>query len=219
MMNNEWGHVLKEEFHKPYFLKLMKALELEYKHYTIYPKADDLFTAFHLCDYPDVKVVILGQDPYIGERQAHGLAFSVQENTPLPPSLRNIYQEIKDDLGIAMSLNGTLTSWAQQGVFLLNTVLTVRAGVSKSHQNMGWETFTDEVIKKLNERENPIVFLLWGSDAIAKKRLITTSHHLVLTAPHPSPLSSYRGFFGCKHFSKTNAFLIANHMDPIQWKN
>lgn len=218
MLNIKWDLVLSEEFDKPYFTSLLEKLELEYKNYTVYPEYSDIFTAFKLVDYNDVKVVILGQDPYHNPNQAHGLAFSVKEGCPLPPSLKNIYKEIEDDLGLSMGKSGHLVKWANQGVFMLNAILTVRKNEPKSHDKIGWKTFTDEVIKKLNEKTEPLVFLLWGNDAISKSKFITNPNHLILTSVHPSPLSSFRGFFGCKHFSLANKFVSKHYNKTIDWQ-
>lgn len=216
-LNNSWDGLLAEEFKKPYYLKLREFLKEEYKSHTVYPPMNDLFNALRYADYDDVKVVIMGQDPYHGEGQAHGLSFSVRKGVALPPSLKNIYKEIKDDLGIEPSKNGELTSWARQGVLLLNSVLTVRASLANSHRGKGWENLTDRVIELLNQREKPIVFMLWGANARQKKRLVTNPRHLVLEAAHPSPLSAFNGFFGCRHFSAANRFLEQNGQPPIDW--
>ena len=200
-LGNNWDNILKEE----------------YKNYRIFPSMYDIFNALKYTDYNDVKVVIIGQDPYHEIGQAHGLCFSVQDGVAFPPSLQNIFKELNADLGIPMPKSGNLTKWAKQGVLLLNTVLTVREHYANSHKNKGWETFTNAVIEKLNEREDPIIFLLWGNDAKRKKELITNKQHIVLTAAHPSPLSAYNGFFGCHHFSKTNQLLINMGKEPIDW--
>ncbi|MDD3171318.1 MAG: uracil-DNA glycosylase [Bacilli bacterium] len=218
-LNNKWDILLKDEFNKEYYKNLRVFLAEEYKNHTIYPSMYDIFNALKLTDFDDVKAVILGQDPYHGENQAHGLSFSVREGIEQPPSLKNIYKEIENDLGIKMSTSGDLTSWAKSGVLLLNTVLTVRANQANSHRGKGWEIFTDKVIELLNAREKPIVFILWGNNAKEKKIKITNPIHLILTAPHPSPLSAYNGFFGCQHFSKTNDFLRKNKIEEINWKN
>ena len=217
-ISNDWLEPLKEEFKKPYYKSLYQKVNEEYQTQTIYPSADDLFNAFHFTPLCEVKVVILGQDPYHGEGQAHGLCFSVQKGVEIPPSLVNIYKELQDDLGCTIPDHGYLKKWADQGVLLLNTVLTVRAHQANSHRGIGWEEFTDAAIKILNEQDRPIVFMLWGSPARAKKTMLTNPKHLILEAPHPSPLSAYRGFFGCRHFSKCNAFLIKNGLDPIDWQ-
>lgn len=212
-----WYELLYDEFQKPYFKDLQEFLDNEYSRNTIYPEVEKIFTALNLTKYEDVKVVIMGQDPYHEEGQAQGLAFSVPENFPMPPSLKNIYKEIESDLGIAKDNNGDLTAWARQGVLLLNTVLTVRKGCANSHKGKGWETFTAEIIKKLNQREKPVIFVLWGNNAKNFKTLINESRHFVLTSAHPSPLSAYNGFFGCKHFSKINNILRKNNQKEIDW--
>ena len=217
-ISNDWLPLLKEEFGKEYYKKLYQTVNEEYKTHVIYPAPDDLFNAFHFTPLSKVKVVILGQDPYHNEGQAHGLCFSVQYGVEIPPSLLNIYKELQDDLGCTIPSHGYLKKWADQGVLLLNTVLTVRAHEANSHRGIGWEEFTDAAIRILNEQERPIVFMLWGSNAREKKSMLTNPKHLILEAPHPSPLSAYRGFFGCRHFSKCNAFLIKNGLDPIDWQ-
>lgn len=215
---NSWDELLKDEFKKPYYLKLRQFLINEYRSQVIYPNMYDIFNAMKLTSYEDVKVVIIGQDPYHGENQAHGLSFSVKKGIAPPPSLVNIFKEIKSDVGVDNSgKHGELTKWAEEGVLLLNSCLTVRAGKANSHRGMGWENFTDDVIRLLNQREKPMVFMLWGANAKAKAQLITNPAHLVLTAAHPSPLSAYNGFFGCKHFSKANDFLVKNGMTPVNW--
>jgi len=219
VFHNHWDHLLAEEFQKEYYRKLREFLVEEYRTKVIYPSMYDIFKALILTDYEDVKVVILGQDPYHGPGQAHGLCFSVPEGISLPPSLQNIYKEIENDLQIKMNPSGDLTCWAKEGVLLLNTVLTVRANQANSHRGKGWELFTDKIIELLNAREKPIVFILWGNNAKAKIEKIDNPHHLVLTAPHPSPLSAYYGFFGCRHFSKTNNFLKSMNIPPINWQN
>lgn len=219
VFHNHWDHLLAEEFQKEYYRKLREFLVEEYRTKVIYPSMYDIFKALILTDYEDVKVVILGQDPYHGPGQAHGLCFSVPEGISLPPSLQNIYKEIENDLQIKMNPSGDLTCWAKEGVLLLNTVLTVRANQANSHRGKGWELFTDKIIELLNAREKPIVFILWGNNAKAKIEKINNPHHLVLTAPHPSPLSAYYGFFGCRHFSKTNNFLKSRNIPPINWQN
>lgn len=216
-IGNEWDKLLKDEFQKEYYLKLRQILAHEYRTQIIYPDMYDIFNALKYTSYSDVKVVILGQDPYHGPGQAHGLCFSVKKGVQPPPSLQNIFKEIQSDLGIAPPNHGELTAWAQRGVLLLNTALTVRAGQANSHKDLGWAIFTDRVIELLNERENPIVFLLWGANARQKAALITNPAHLKLTCPHPSPLSAFNGFFGCKHFSKANEFLTAHGMEEIDW--
>ncbi len=215
---NSWDELLKDEFKKPYYLRLRQFLINEYRSQIIYPNMYDIFNAMKLTSYEDVKVVIIGQDPYHGVNQAHGLSFSVKKGVAPPPSLVNIFKEIKSDVGVDNSgKHGELTKWAEEGVLLLNSCLTVRAGKANSHRGMGWENFTDDVIMLLNQREKPMVFMLWGANAKAKAQLITNPAHLVLTAAHPSPLSAYNGFFGCKHFSKANDFLVKNGMTPINW--
>jgi uracil-DNA glycosylase len=218
MIENDWLPAVEEEFRKPYYKELYKFIVNEYNTTVIYPPADDIFNAFHFTPLSKVKVVILGQDPYHNERQAHGLSFSVLPGNDTPPSLQNIYKELNDDLGCYIPNNGYLKKWAEQGVLLLNTVLTVRAHQANSHQNRGWEKFTDAVIEAVNAKEEPVVFLLWGAPAGKKAKMLTNPNHLVLTAPHPSPLSAYRGFFGCKHFSQTNEFLKAHGLEPIDWQ-
>ncbi|MBE5970576.1 MAG: uracil-DNA glycosylase [Lachnospiraceae bacterium] len=217
-ISNDWLTVLKDEFKKPYYKRLFDFVREEYKTKTIFPPADDIFNAYHFTPLSDVKVVIIGQDPYHDIGQAHGLCFSVKENVKIPPSLLNIYKELKDDLGCYIPNNGYLVKWAKQGVLLLNTVLTVRAHEANSHQNKGWEEFTDATIKALNKQDRPIVFLLWGAPAGKKAAMLDNPKHLVLKAPHPSPLSAHRGFFGCKHFSKTNDFLTKNGLNAIDWQ-
>lgn len=216
-LDNEWDALLAAEFEQDYYKRIRYWLKKEYAEQTIYPPMHDIFNALRYTSYSDVKAVILGQDPYHGPGQAHGLCFSVQPGVQPPPSLQNIFKELQSDLGIAPPQGGTLTGWAKQGVLLLNTVLTVRQGQANSHKNLGWTTFTDHVIQLLNERESPIVFLLWGANARSKKPLITGAQHLVLECLHPSPLSAHNGFFGCRHFSKCNAFLAQNGIAPIQW--
>lgn len=217
-IGNEWDELLKDEFTKEYYLKLREFLKAEYSSRRIYPNMYDIFNSLKFTSYSDVKVVIIGQDPYHGAGQAHGLCFSVQKGTAIPPSLQNIYKEIYSDLGIPPANHGYLKKWADSGVLLMNTVLTVREGQANSHRGMGWEIFTDRVIELLNQRDKPIVFLLWGGNAKQKMRLITNPSHLILQAAHPSPLSAYNGFFGCRHFSKANEFLTANGMTPIDWR-
>ena len=215
---NDWLVPMSGEFKKPYYRKLYETVKSEYETKEVYPAPDDIFNAFAFTPLSKVKVVILGQDPYHEPGQAHGLSFSVRKGVAPPPSLVNIFKEIKDDVGIDNTgKHGELTNWAKHGVLLLNTVLTVRAGQANSHKGKGWEQFTDDVIRLLDQREEPVVFLLWGNNAKAKRALIQHPQHLVLTAAHPSPLSAYHGFFGCKHFSKCNAFLEAHGIDPIDW--
>ena len=217
-ISNDWLPVFQGEFRKPYYKQLYQTVMKEYNTRKIYPAPDDIFNAFQLTPFHKVKAVILGQDPYHGEGQAHGLCFSVKPDVEIPPSLVNIYQELHDDCGCYIPDNGYLTKWAEQGVLLLNTVLTVRAHQANSHQGIGWEEFTDAAIRILNEQDRPIVFLLWGRPAQMKKAMLNNPKHLILEAPHPSPLSAYRGFFGCGHFSQTNRFLKANGLDPIDWQ-
>lgn len=216
-IQNSWDEVLSDEFKSEYYLKLREFLKKEYFSRTIYPPMNDIFNALKLTPYEKVKVVILGQDPYHEKGQAEGLCFSVPKGVKTPPSLVNIFKEIKDDLNID-NLSPELSCWAKQGVLLLNTSLTVREGQANSHSGKGWEILTDAIIKKLNDRKQPIVFLLWGANARSKAAFITNKNHLVLSAAHPSPLSAYNGFFGCKHFSKTNEFLIKNGIEPIDWR-
>lgn len=218
LLNNEWNDLLSSEFQKDYYKNLISFLTNEYKTKTIYPPMQDVFNTFNFTDYKNVKVVFLGQDPYHGPNQAHGLSFSVQKGVKIPPSLLNIYKELNSDLNCYIPNNGYLKSWADQGVLLLNTVLTVRAHEANSHRDMGWEILTDHVISLLNDRKEPIVFILCGNPAIRKSSLITNRHHHIITAPHPSPLSAYRGFFGSKIFSKTNDFLISINEKPIDWQ-
>jgi uracil-DNA glycosylase len=215
---NEWDNLLKEEFKKDYYLKLRKFLVSEYEKKTIFPDKYDIFNALHYTSYSDVKVVILGQDPYHGPNQAHGLSFSVKPGVKTPPSLLNMYKELKDDLGCYIPNNGYLKKWADQGVLLLNTSLTVIASEANSHKSIGWEIFTDKIISLLNEREDPIVFILWGNNAISKEKLITNNRHYIIKSVHPSPLSASRGFFGSKPFSKTNKFLQSIEKTPIDWQ-
>lgn len=217
-ITNDWLEAVGEEFHQSYYSDLNQFLKTEYSNQLIYPPRDHIFEAFHLTPLKGVKAVILGQDPYHNEGQAHGLCFSVQSDVAVPPSLLNIYKELKEDLGCYIPSNGCLIKWAEQGVLLLNTVLTVRAHQAFSHQGKGWEQFTDAVIRAVNEQDHPIVFLLWGKPAQLKRNMLNNKKHLILTAPHPSPLSAYRGFFGSKHFSKTNEFLQANGSKPIDWQ-
>ena len=216
-IEDSWKSVLSDEFEKPYFEKLTAFVHEEYRTQKIYPPPRLIFNAFDQCPFDRLKVVILGQDPYHGPGQAHGLCFSVNDGVQFPPSLQNIFKELKADVGKAIPASGQLDHWAQQGVLLLNATLTVRAHQAGSHQKKGWETFTDAVIQKINEQKQHVVFLLWGSYAIRKGELIDTNKHLVLTSVHPSPLSASRGFFGNRHFSKTNEFLVKNGLEPIQW--
>ncbi len=216
-IGNDWDELLLEQFSSDYYKSLRVFLASEYKTKKIYPGMFDIFNALRLTSFEDTKVVLVGQDPYHGAGQAHGLCFSVKKGTPPPPSLVNIFKEMRDDVNIAVPEHGELTSLAKQGVLLLNTVLTVREGAPQSHKGKGWETLTDKIISLLGERDKPTVFILWGANAKAKKELITNPAHLVLTAAHPSPLSAHSGFFGCRHFSKTNEFLIRNGESPIDW--
>ncbi|MGG7179449.1 uracil-DNA glycosylase [Clostridium paraputrificum] len=218
VLNNKWQSVLEGEFNKEYYKKLHSFLLEEYKTKTIYPDMYDIFNALIYTDYDDVKVVILGQDPYHGPNQAHGLSFSVKPGIIPPPSLRNIFKELSNDVGGSIPNNGYLKKWADQGVLLLNTVLTVRDGEANSHKNKGWEIFTDQIISSLNNRVDPIVFILWGNHAISKKKLITNENHYIIQSVHPSPLSANRGFFGTKPFSKTNAFLHSINKKEIDWQ-
>lgn len=217
-ITNDWLVPLKPEFTKAYYRKLHQVIQEEYRSHKIFPPADDVFNAFHLTNFNDVKVVILGQDPYHNDGQAHGLCFSVKPEVEIPPSLVNIYKELKDDCGCSIPDNGYLIKWAKQGVLMLNTVLTVRAHQANSHRGFGWEQFTDAVIQLLNSQDRPIVFILWGAPAQKKKLMLDNPNHLILEAPHPSPLSAYRGFFGSKPFSKTNLFLEQNGILPIDWQ-
>lgn len=217
-IGNEWDTLLADEFRKPYYLQLRQFLKNEYSTRRIYPDMKDIFNALRYTPYNDVKVVIIGQDPYHGAGQAHGLCFSVKKGVQPPPSLMNIFKELQADVGTQLPPHGELTDWAKQGVLLMNTVLTVREAMPNSHRGKGWETFTDRVIGLLNEREKPIVFLLWGGNAKAKLPLITNPRHKILTAAHPSPLSAYGGFFGCRHFSQTNDFLRLNGEKEIDWQ-
>lgn len=216
--NNSWDKILEGEFDKPYYHALHDFLKEEYKNETIYPPAEDLFSAMRVTSYEDTKIVILGQDPYHGPGQAHGMAFSVQPGVPTPPSLKNIYKELNATMGCYIPNNGYLMKWAKQGVLLLNTVLSVRASKPQSHKGKGWETFTDDVIKILNEREDPVIFLLWGAPARKKAALITNPQHKILEAAHPSPLSAYNGFFGCDHFRKANELLVEMGKTPIDFQ-
>ncbi|MFA9463750.1 MAG: uracil-DNA glycosylase [Velocimicrobium sp.] len=218
-IKNDWLDAIAEEFKKPYYMELYQFIKGEYETTVIYPPANDIFNAFHFTPLSKVKVLILGQDPYHNVNQAHGLSFSVLPNqAAIPPSLQNIYKELNTDLGCYIPNNGYLKKWAEQGVLMLNTVLTVRAHQANSHQGHGWETFTDAVIHAVNEQDRPIVYLLWGRPAQNKISMLTNPKHLILKAPHPSPLSSYRGFFGSKHFSKANEFLIANGVEAVDWQ-
>lgn len=217
-IKNDWLKAMNPEFAKPYYAKLYRFVTDEYRKHIIYPPANDIFNAFHYTPLGKVKVVILGQDPYHGPNQAHGLCFSVKNGVDIPPSLVNIYKELNSDLGCYIPNNGYLKKWADEGVLLLNTVLTVRQGAANSHRNMGWEEFTDAAIRAVNEQDRPIVYMLWGRPARAKKTMLNNRKHLVLEAAHPSPLSAYNGFFGCRHFSQANEFLKANGESPIDWQ-
>lgn len=218
MIDNDWLQELASEFRKPYYKELFQFVKKEYDTHLIFPPSDDIFNAFHLTPFSEVKVVILGQDPYHNVGQAHGLCFSVKPDVEVPPSLVNIYKELHDDLGCEIPNNGYLVKWAKQGVLMLNTVLTVRAHEANSHRGHGWEEFTDAAIEALNKENRPIVFILWGSPAQAKKKMLNNPNHLILCAPHPSPLSAYRGFFGSKPFSQTNEFLRKNGLKEIDWQ-
>ncbi len=218
MIDNDWLSVLNPEFRKPYYRNLYEFVKKEYNSTQVFPPSDDIFNAFHLTPLSEVKVVIIGQDPYHEPGQAHGLCFSVKPGVDIPPSLVNIYKELQDDLGCYIPDNGYLVKWARQGVLMLNTVLTVRAHRANSHQGKGWEEFTDAAIRALNTQDRPIVFILWGKPAQMKKSMLNNPNHLILEAPHPSPLSAYRGFFGSRPFSKTNAFLKEHGAEPIDWQ-
>lgn len=218
MIANDWLNELGAEFKKPYYKSLYEFVKTEYNTTQVFPPSDEIFTAFHLTPLSEVKVVIIGQDPYHNVGQAHGLCFSVKPDVDIPPSLVNIYQELHDDLGCTIPNNGYLVKWAKQGVLMLNTVLTVRAHMANSHRGKGWEEFTDAAIRALNKQNRPIVFILWGRPAQMKKSMLNNPNHLILEAPHPSPLSSYRGFFGSKPFSKTNQFLQERGVSPIDWQ-
>jgi uracil-DNA glycosylase len=218
VINNDWLQAIGGQFRMPYYKELYQFVRSEYSRYVIYPNTDDIFNAFHFTPLSQVKVVILGQDPYHNEGQAHGLCFSVKPDVEIPPSLVNIYQELHDDLGCYIPNNGYLEKWAREGVLLLNTVLTVRAHQANSHQGKGWEQFTDAVIQAVNAQDRPIVFILWGRPAQTKKSMLNNPKHLILQAPHPSPLSAYRGFFGSRPFSKANEYLKNNGIEPIDWQ-
>ncbi len=219
MIQNDWLDAIGGEFRKPYYKELYQFVKEEYHTHVIYPPTDDIFNAFHLTPLSEVKVMILGQDPYHNAHQAHGLCFSVlPDQKEIPPSLQNIYKELHDDCGCYIPNNGYLEKWARQGVLMLNTVLTVRAHQANSHQGRGWEKFTDAIIEAVNAQDRPIVYLLWGSPAQRKIPMLTNPKHLILKAPHPSPLSAYRGFFGCRHFSQTNDFLVSHGLTPIDWQ-
>ena len=217
MIGNDWDQLLSVVWHSPGFQKFYKMIMAEYDKKTIYPPKDYIFNALKLTSYENTKVVIVGQDPYHGENQAHGLSFSVQHGVKLPPSLQNIYRELKSDLGISERCDGDLSNWARQGVLLLNAVLTVEKDKAASHRNLGWEPLTDYIIKILNKKDKPVVFILWGNFAKEKAKLITNPKHYIIISPHPSPLSAYSGFFGSKPFSKTNNYLISKGLKPIDW--
>ena len=218
-LGNDWDKILCEEFKKEYYLKIREFLKTEYKTHVIYPPMFDIFNALKYTSYENTRVVILGQDPYHEEGQAHGLSFSVKRGVKIPPSLVNIYKELKSDLGVETPSHGDLSSWAEQGVLLLNATLTVRQGMANSHQNIGWSIFTDQVIKLLNESKNPTVFILWGGNARSKKKYITNKNHLIIESAHPSPLSAYNGFFGSRPFSRANEFLSSNGREVIDWNS
>lgn len=218
MIGNKWDIILKEEFKKNYFKKIAVTTNIQYKQKIMYPPKNRILYALKLTDYDDVKVVILGQDPYHGEKEANGLAFAVNDGIKLPPSLKNIYKELKDDLNIEITNKGNLECWAKEGVLLLNAILTVEKDKPASCRNLGWEEFTDSIIKKINEKEKPVVFILWGNFARSKKRFITNSKHLIIESTHPSPFSANNGFFGSKPFSKTNNFLKNNNIKEIDWQ-
>lgn len=217
-IGNDWDEILKDEWEKPYYKKLRAFLKEEYSKFTVYPDMYDLFNALRYTSFHDTKVVIIGQDPYHEPNQAHGLCFSVKKGVVPPPSLKNIYKELNSDIGFCIPDHGELTDWAKQGVLLLNTVLTVRRGQANSHKGMGWENFTDRVIEELNKKSTPVVFLLWGANARKKAEIINNPIHKKLITVHPSPLSAYGGFFGCKHFSKANEILKQNGLDTINWQ-
>ncbi|NBK97964.1 MAG: uracil-DNA glycosylase [Erysipelotrichia bacterium] len=217
-IGNEWDDLLKDEFAKAYYQDLRKFLVEEYTHFHVYPEMHDLFNALRYTPYKEARVVLLGQDPYHQKGQAHGLCFSVKKGVSLPPSLKNMYKELHSDLGCTIPTHGELTKWAKQGVLMLNTCLSVREGQANSHTNKGWEILTDKIISLINEKDTPVVFLLWGRNAQSKERLISNPKHLILKCAHPSPLSAFNGFFGCKHFSKTNDFLVKNNLKTIDWQ-
>lgn len=218
ILKNDWKDIIRDEFRKDYFLKLHDFLVSQYETQKIYPDVDDIFNALNYTSYNDVKVVILGQDPYHGKGQAHGLSFSVKPGVPIPPSLRNIYKELQNDLACYIANNGCLKKWTDQGVLLLNTILTVQDGMANSHKNKGWEQFTDKIIELLNMHQEPIVFILWGNKAQSKIKLINNPNHFIIKSVHPSPLSASRGFFYSKPFSKTNDFLVSIGKTPIDWQ-
>lgn len=218
ILKNDWQEILEDEFEKDYYKELRKLLIEEYRNYEVFPKAEDIFNAFNYTPYSKLKVLILGQDPYHNVGQAHGLAFSVREGVKVPPSLKNIYKELNADLGVEIPSMGYLKNWTKQGIMLLNTTLTVRAHQPMSHSKIGWEIFTDAVIKKINEKEEPVVFILWGNHARKRKSLITNDRHLIIEGPHPSPFSANRGFFGSRPFSRANEFLKENGIEPPTWE-
>lgn len=218
MLQNDWFEILQNEFEKSYFIELQQLINYEYQHRKIYPSQSDIFNALNITPYKDVKVVILGQDPYHGENQAHGLSFSVQPGVAIPPSLKNIFKELENDLGCKAPNHGNLEKWAKQGVLLLNTVLTVKEGTANSHKGMGWEIFTDEIIRQLSRREKPIIFLLWGRPAQSKQSLIDKNKHKIISSPHPSPLSAHRGFFSSRPFSQINHYLKEMNEVEIDWQ-
>ena len=217
MITKQWDEILKEEYQKPYFITLLKTLQVEYRQKEVFPKKSDVFRAMRLTDYDDIKIVILGQDPYHGTGEAEGLSFSVQENIKKPPSLKNIFKELKNDLGYEEPKSGSLVKWAQEGVLLLNAILTVEKDKPLSHKPLGWERFTDEVIKKINEKQTPVVFILWGNYARSKKIYITNPIHYIIESPHPSPFSANNGFFGSKPFSKANKYLTSKGIKPVDF--
>ncbi len=218
MITKKWDEILKEEYEKEYFYKLLKTLQIEYRDKTVFPPKKEVFKAMRLTDYDDIKIVIIGQDPYHGTGEAEGLSFSVKEGIRKPPSLKNIFKELHDDLGYNEPESGSLIKWAQEGVLLLNSILTVEKDKPLSHKKLGWERFTDEVIKKINEKDEPVVFMLWGAFARSKKELITNPKHYIIESPHPSPFSARYGFFGSKPFSKANNFLISKKISPVNFK-
>ncbi|ETI69784.1 uracil-DNA glycosylase [Neobacillus vireti] len=218
ILKNDWAPLLEEEFEKPYYQRLRKILLEEYQTKVVFPEQNDIYNALHFTSYNETKVVIIGQDPYHGPGQAHGLSFSVKPGVRIPPSLKNIFKELQTDLGCQVPNNGYLVKWAKQGVMMLNAVLTVRAGSPNSHKGLGWEEFTDKVIEELNQREKPVVFILWGNFAQQKQQLITSSRHFIIKSPHPSPFSANKGFFGSKPFSRTNAILRDLGMEEIDWQ-
>ena len=218
MITKKWDEILKEEYKKDYLINILKTLQIEYKTKEIYPKKSEVFRALRLTDYDNIKIVILGQDPYHGTGEAEGLSFSVKNGIRKPPSLQNIFKELEKDLGITPPKSGSLVKWAKQGVLLLNSILTVEKDKPLSHKNLGWERFTDEIIKKINEKQTPVVFILWGAFARSKKKYITNKNHYIIESPHPSPFSAHNGFFGSKPFSKANNFLISKKISPVNFK-